>query len=374
MHLLINITTWIIALLAFKEPSLLGSATLAYTLGLRHAVDADHLAAIDNVTRKLLYNGNKSVSVGLFFSLGHSTVVILCCLAVALTATAIKENFGDIHLIGGYIGTFISATFLFIIGIMNAFVLISIYRSLKNLRKTGSFNIDNLNINFNSSGCLGKIFSPMFKFVDSSWKMYPLGFLFGFAFDTSTEVALLGIAAFRANQNLNIWLVMIFPLLFTSGMALIDTLDGILMLETYSWAFINPVKKLYYNFTITLLSIIIAFIIGSIEFIDVIGNIFNLDGPFWDFFDYLNDHFFTMGCAIIVSFVITWFIAKLIYKFGGYETLEKSFIQRVDNNNNSEKSESSIADESITVVAERTEIEQEMKVISDKEIHENYYN
>ncbi|KAF0551610.1 HoxN/HupN/NixA family nickel/cobalt transporter [Gigaspora margarita] len=375
---LINITTWVIALLAFKQPSLLGSAALAYTLGLRHAVDADHLAAIDNVTRKLLYNGNKSVSVGFFFSLGHSTILILCCLAVSLTATAIKENFGDIHLIGGYIGNFISATFLFVIGIMNAFVLISIYRSLKNMRKTGSFNVDNLDININSSGCMGKIFSPMFKFVDSSWKMYPLGVLFGFAFDTSTEVALLGIAAFRTHQNFNIWLIMIFPLLFTSGMALIDTLDGILMLETYSWALINPVRKLYYNFTITLLSVIIAFVIGFIEFIDVIGNIFNFDGPFWDFFDYLNDHFFTIGCAIIGSFVITWCIAKLIYKFGGYETLEKSFIQQADNNNNnnnnSEKCDSSTTDESITVVAEITEIGQEVKVISDKEIHENYYN
>ncbi|CAG8586252.1 27140_t:CDS:1 [Dentiscutata erythropus] len=370
---LVNIITWIIAVLAFiRLPSLLGSAAIAYTLGLRHAVDADHLAAIDNVTRRLLYSGNKSVSVGLFFSLGHSTVVILSSLAIALTATAIKENFDDIQLIGGIIGNCVSAAFLIIIGIINIFGLISIYRSLRNLRNTGSFNLNNLDFNLNSSGCMGKIFSPMFKFVDSSWKMFPIGFLFGFAFDTSTEVALLAVAAYRANQGLSIWYTMIFPLLFTSGMALIDTLDGILILETYSWAFINPVKKIYYNFAITLLSVIIALVLGVIEFLNVLGDNLNLDGPFWDFLSYLNDHFFTIGCIIIALFIITWCIAKLIHKFGGYEDLEQLFIQQQVGNNN-EKSVSS-TDESLTVVAGGSEPDtmQEVKIISNKEIHENY--
>ncbi|CAG8621570.1 19065_t:CDS:2 [Racocetra fulgida] len=322
-----------------RVPSLFGTAALAYTLGLRHAVDADHLAAIDNVTRKLLYNGNKSVSVGLFFSLGHSTIVIIACLAITLTATAVKENFGDIQLIGGLIGTCVSAVFLILIGIINIFVLISICRSLRKLKKTGSFEDDNLDIS--STGCMGKIFAPMFKFVDSSWKMYPLGVLFGFGFDTSTEIALLSVTAVHANQGLSIWFIMIFPLLFTSGMALIDTLDGILMLETYSWALINPIRKLYYNFIITLLSIIIALSIGIIEIFTILVDKLSLVGPFWDFFSYLSEHFFTIGCVIIASFLFTWLIARLIYKLGGYDQLELQYIQQVGHNHINEKSETS---------------------------------
>ncbi|CAG8662577.1 16042_t:CDS:1 [Cetraspora pellucida] len=355
---LINLVAWIIAILAFRKvPSLFGTAALAYTLGLKHAVDADHLAAIDNVTRKLLFTGKKSVSVGLFFSLGHSTIVVIASLAIALTATAVKENFGDIQLIGGLIGTCVSASFLFIIGIMNIFVLISIHRALRNLKSTGS--VDEINLDVNLTGCMGRIFAPMFNFVDSSWKMYPLGVLFGFGFDTSTEVALLGVAAFQANKGLSIWLIMIFPLLFTSGMALIDTLDGILMSETYSWALVNPVKKLYYNFIVTLLSIIIALAIGLIEIINILGDKLNLNGPFWDLFSYLSDNFFTIGCIIITSFIITRIIAKLIYKFGGYDKLELQFIQPVNHSN--EESEISTRDDNIEISVEPRVVNQSKK-------------
>ncbi|CAG8705456.1 5767_t:CDS:1, partial [Dentiscutata heterogama] len=332
---LINIAAWIATAFAFRNyPSLIGTAALAYTLGLRHAVDADHLAAIDNVTRKLIQYGKYSVSVGLFFSLGHSTIVICASIAIAITATAVKEKFGDFKLIGGLIGTFVSATFLFVIGIINTFVLISVYRSLQKLKRTGVFEEENIDTVLNTYGCVGRIFAPLFKFIDSSWKMYPLGVLFGFGFDTSTEVGLLGIAAFQANEGLPIWMIMFFPLLFTSGMALIDTADGILMLGTYTWAFISPVRKLYYNFIITLLSVLIAFIVGLIELLNIIGDKLELKGPFWDFFAYLGDNFGTIGYLIIVLFVLTWIVAKIIYKFGGYEHLERQLIQddAVDNN------------------------------------------
>nr|CAG8546676.1 10982_t:CDS:2 [Entrophospora candida] len=323
---LVNIGVWIATAFAFRDfPSLLGTAALAYTLGLRHAVDADHLAAIDNVTRKLLQTGKHSVSVGLFFSLGHSTIVMCATIAIAITATTIKERFGDFETIGGLIGTTVSATFLFIIGIINTFVLISIYKSLKKFKESGDYKEENIEDILNNSGCLGRFFNPIFKFIDASWKMYPLGVLFGFGFDTSTEVGLLAIAAFQANKGLSIWLILLFPLLFTSGMALVDTLDGILMLGTYTWAYINPIRKLYYNFIITLLSVLVAFVIGIIELFNIIGDKLGFEGAFWDFFASLGNHFGTIGFVIIGIFILTWAIASIIYKYGGYKDLEQRF-------------------------------------------------
>ncbi|CAG8486920.1 3279_t:CDS:1 [Acaulospora colombiana] len=340
---LANVASWIITVFTFREfPSLIGTAALAYTLGLRHAVDADHLAAIDNVTRKLLQTGKHSVSVGLFFSLGHSTIVICASLAIAVTATTIKDKFGDLQSIGGLIGTSVSATFLFVIGIINTFVLISVYRSLQKLKRTGVFEEESIDNVLNNYGYIGRLFGPVFKFIDASWKMYPLGVLFGFGFDTSTEVGLLGIAAIQANQGLPVWMIMIFPLLFTSGMALIDTIDGILMLGTYTWAFINPIRKLYYNFIITLLSVLVAFVIGTIELFNILGDKLNLRGPFWDFFGSLGDNFGVIGYLIIGIFIITWIIAKIIYRCGGYDKLEQHFIQQgADVDNDDVKSTSS---------------------------------
>ncbi|CAG8622860.1 66_t:CDS:1 [Paraglomus brasilianum] len=326
---LVNIATWAGTVISFRNyPKLIGTASLAYMLGLRHAVDADHLAAIDNVTRKLLQTGQRSVCVGFFFSLGHSTIVIAASLAIAVTAMTIKDKFGDLETIGSIIGASISATFLLAIGIMNTFVLVSVYRSLQRLKRTGTFEEEDINDILNNSGCLGRFFAPVFRFIDKSWKMYPLGVLFGFGFDTSTEVGLLGIAAIQANQGLAIWLIMYFPLLFTVGMATIDTLDGILMLGTYSWAYINPVRKLYYNLTITFLSILIAFIIGGIELLNIIANQLEAQGPFWAFLAALGDHFGTMGFIIIGLFVITWIISVIFYRFSSYRELEERLVHQ----------------------------------------------
>ncbi|KAG9298138.1 hypothetical protein G9A89_002575 [Geosiphon pyriformis] len=322
----LNIAAWFGAAVAFQDyPSLMGTAALAYTLGLRHAVDADHLAAIDNVTRKLLHSGKQPISVGLYFSLGHSTIVICTSAAIAATATAVKDKLDEFQAIGGLIGAIVSATFLFVIGIMNLIVFISVFRSFKRMKQTGSFEEESIDEIMNNSGMLGRFFAPMFRFIDSSWKMYPLGVLFGFGFDTSTAVGLLGIAAFQANQGLPIWLIMIFPMLFTAGMALIDTADGILMLGTYTWAYINPIRKLYYNLVITLLSVLVAFIVGGIEFLNIIGEKLQLEGPFWDFFSGLGKNFGTIGYLIIGLFVGTFLLAKIFYQFSGLEDLEHKF-------------------------------------------------
>ncbi|CAG8556574.1 909_t:CDS:1 [Ambispora leptoticha] len=326
---LVNVGTWIACALLFRNyPGQMGTAALAYTLGLRHAVDADHLAAIDNVTRKLLQSGNRPVAVGLFFSLGHSTIVIITTIVLAATATAFEDRFGNIGETGGLIGASVSATFLFVIGIMNLIVFISIYRSFRHLKKTGSYKEENINDILNRNGLLGRFFSPIFRFIDASWKMYPLGVLFGFGFDTSTEVGLLGISAFQASRGFPIWLILFFPLLFTAGMALIDTIDGILMLGTYTWAYINPVRKIYYNLVVTFLSIAVAFLIGGIELLNIISEKANLSGPFWDFFSNLGDDFGTIGYIILGLFILTFILAKVYYKLAGYDKMEENFDAR----------------------------------------------
>ncbi|CAG8505258.1 4870_t:CDS:2 [Ambispora gerdemannii] len=326
---LVNIGVWIATAVAFVNyPTLMGTAALAYTLGLRHAVDADHLAAIDNVTRKLLQSNGHPTTVGLFFSLGHSTIVICVSIAIVVTTTTIKETFGDFEKIGGLIGASISAAFLFLIGLMNTIVFISVFKTLRRMRQTGTFEEESIEEIMNSGGVLGRFFKPIYQFIDSSWKMYPLGVLFGLGFDTSTEVGLLGIAAVQANHGLPVWLIMFFPLLFTAGMALIDTADGILMLGAYTWAYINPIRKIYYNLVITFLSIVVAFVIGGIELLNIIGDKLELEGPFWGFFAMLGDNFGLIGYLILALFVGTFLIAKLLYRVLGYEELEHKFDER----------------------------------------------
>ncbi|CAG8536588.1 11230_t:CDS:2 [Ambispora gerdemannii] len=326
---LVNVGIWIACALLFRNyPGQIATATLAYTLGLRHAVDADHLAAIDNITRKLLQSGNRPVAVGLFFSLGHSTIVIITSIALAVTATTFENRFGNFSDTGGLIGTAVSATFLFVIGIMNLIVFLSIYRSFKRLKKTGSYKEEDINDILNKSGLLGRFFAPVFRFVDASWKMYPLGVLFGFGFDTSTEVGLLGISAFQAAQGFPIWQILFFPLLFTAGMALVDTIDGILSLGTYTWAYINPVRKIYYNLVITFLSVAVAFSIGGIELLNIISEKADLNGPFWNFFANLGEDFGTIGYAILGLFILTFILAKLYYNFAGYDKLEEKVCTR----------------------------------------------
>src|SRR5487761_1091294 len=318
-----NVLAWIWALVAFRDyPVLIGTAFLAYTFGLRHAVDADHIAAIDNVTRKLMQEGKRPISVGLFFSLGHSTVVVLASAAIALATGALEGRFASFRLVGGVIGTLASAVFLFLVAAANFFILLSVYRTFRQLRRGGEFVEDDLNHLLAQRGLLGRLFRPMFRLVTRSRHMYPLGFLFGLGFDTATEIGLLGISAAEASKGLTVWSIMVFPALFTAGMSLIDTTDGILMLGAYGWAFAKPIRKLYYNLTITFVSVLMAVMIGGTEALGLLAVQLKLEGPFWRFVGGLNDHSGSFGYLIIALFAVSWIVAMAIYRLGRFDRRE----------------------------------------------------
>jgi nickel/cobalt transporter (NiCoT) family protein len=318
-----NIAAWLWALIEFHDyPVLVGTAFLAYTFGLRHAVDADHIAAIDNVTRKLMQEGKRPVAVGLFFSLGHSTIVVLASAAIALGTSALESRFGAFKLVGGAIGTLVSALFLFLVAAANFLILCSVYRTFQKVRRGGAFIEDDLNHLLAQRGLLGRLFRPMFRFVARSWHMYPLGLLFGLGFDTATEIGLLGISAAEASKGLPIWSIMVFAALFTAGMSLIDTTDGVVMLGAYGWAFTKPIRKLYYNLTITFVSVVIAVLIGGIEALGLLADQLSLEGPFWNLVGALNDNFGSLGYLIIIIFVASWFVSIAVYRLGQFEHVE----------------------------------------------------
>ena len=320
-----NLFAWAWALTAFHGyPLLLGTALLAYTFGLRHAVDADHIAAIDNVTRKLMQEGKHPVGVGLFFSLGHSTIVVGLSVAIALTSVALKDRFDSFENIGGIIGTSVSAFFLLTIAAANLLVLIAVYRTFRHVKNGGAYREEDLNLILAKRGFFGRIFRNLFRLIEHSWQMYFVGFLFGLGFDTATEVGLLGISATEASKGLPIWSILVFPALFTAGMALIDSTDSILMLGAYGWAFVKPIRKLYYNMTITFVSVIVAVFIGGIEVLGLIGGQFKLQGGFWDGIGTLtNDKNFTLiGFGIIGVFAVSWIVSIVIYRMNDYDSIE----------------------------------------------------
>lgn len=318
-----NVLAWLWAFVAFREhPVLLGTALLAYTFGLRHAVDADHIAAIDNVTRKLMQAGKKPISAGFFFSLGHSTVVVIASILVALAVSALQEKFDGFKQVGGVIGTGVSATFLLIIGLANIVILISVFRIFRSVKRGERFIEEELDILLSQRGVIGRMLRSVFSVISKSWHMYPLGFLFGLGFDTATEIAILGIAAAQGSEGMSMWSILVFPALFTAGMALIDTADGVLMVRAYGWAFIKPMRKLYYNMTITLVSVIVALLIGGVEALGLIGSKLELTGSFWSFIGELNENFGMLGYLIIAIFVVSWLISVMIYRLKGYDDIE----------------------------------------------------
>jgi high-affinity nickel-transport protein len=318
-----NVAAWIWALIAFHDyPVLIGTAFLAYTFGLRHAVDADHIAAIDNVTRKLMQEGKRPVSVGFFFALGHSTIVVLASAAIALATVSLQGRFESFRVIGGLLGTLISVMFLFLVAAANIVVLCSVYRTFQKVRRGDAYREEDLDHLLGQRGLLGRVFRPMFCLVSRSWHMYPLGLLFGLGFDTATEVAVLGIAAVEASRGLPIWSIMVFPALFTAGMSLIDTTDGVLMLGAYGWAFNRPIRKLYYNLTITFVSVLVAVLIGGIEALGLVADRLSLSGPFWSAIGALNDNFGSLGYLIIAIFLASWLISIAIYRLRRFDRLE----------------------------------------------------
>ncbi|MFO1160229.1 MAG: HoxN/HupN/NixA family nickel/cobalt transporter [Reyranellaceae bacterium] len=321
--LVANLGAWAWALALFHDqPLLLGTALLAYGFGLRHAVDADHIAAIDNVTRKLLQEGQRPLAAGLFFALGHSTVVALAVAGIAATANVLSSQFESFKAIGGTIATLVSALFLFAIAAANLVILRAVWRTFREVRATGRYVEEDLDLLLNKRGLLSRFFRPLFRLIAKSWHMYPLGFLFGLGFDTATEVALLGLSATQAAKGVSVWAILVFPALFAAGMALVDTTDGVLMLGAYDWAFVKPMRKLYYNLTITFVSVVVAVLIGGIEVLGLLADRFELSGAFWQMIEALNDNFNGLGFIIVGVFIVAWVGSILIYRYSGLDAVE----------------------------------------------------
>lgn len=318
-----NFGAWFWAFVAFhRYPVLLGTAFLAYSFGLRHAVDADHIAAIDNVTRKLMHEGKRPVAVGFMFSLGHSTVVAVGSIAIAATALALQHRIDGFKAIGGIIGTLVSALFLFGIAIVNLIILQAVYRTFRQVRRGEPYVEEDFDLLMGSRGFLAHLFRPVFRMIRSSWHMYPLGVLFGLGFDTATEIGLLGLSAAEASKGLSLWSVLVFPALFAAGMSLIDTTDNILMLGAYGWAFVKPIRKLYYNITITFVSAVVALVVGGIEVLGLVAGKLELKGVFWDLARRLNSNFGTLGYFIIGIFIISWVVSIAVYKWRRFDQVE----------------------------------------------------
>jgi nickel/cobalt transporter (NiCoT) family protein len=286
-----------------SNPALAGLGTLAYTFGLRHAFDADHIAAIDNTTRKFLQEEKRPLGVGFFFSLGHSSVVLALTASLALGAASVKAHIPSFQHWGGYVGAGVSGTFLWIIGILNLLVLLDIVRIFRELR-TGSIDEERLEQRLLDRGLMSRLFiGRVANRIRESWHMYPLGVLVGLGFDTASEVGLLAISAGVATNHVPFLAVLSLPLLFAAGMSLMDTADGAFMSHAYTWAFSNPVRKVYYNLTVTTLSVVVALGVGSVELLQVLG------APRLDALD-----FNTLGYGIVGLFVVTWAASALVWK------------------------------------------------------------
>ncbi|CAM8643907.1 HoxN/HupN/NixA family nickel/cobalt transporter [Candidatus Planktophila dulcis] len=297
-----------------------GTAVLAYTLGMRHAFDADHISAIDNTTRKLMSEGQRPLAVGFFFSLGHSSVVaglaILLNFGIKAVGSQLKDEDSDLHHYTGLIGLTVSGTFLMIIAILNLVILVSIVGVFLKMRK-GLYNEEELEKHLNSRGLLMRFFGPIARRIDKSWKMYPLGILFGLGFDTATEIGLLVLAGSSVIAGLPWWAVISLPLFFAGGMSLLDTIDGSFMNFAYGWAFSKPVRKVYYNIIITGLSVAVALFVGGLEICQVIAQQLNLSGFFWDYA--LEFNLNSAGYFIVGAFVVVWSIGLLLWRYGKIE-------------------------------------------------------
>ncbi|MEJ2654126.1 MAG: HoxN/HupN/NixA family nickel/cobalt transporter [Acidihalobacter sp.] len=312
-----NLLSWIGAFgLASIQPSILGLAGLAWVFGARHAFDVDHIAAIDNVTRKLRQEGKRPVAVGFFFALGHSTIVIALSAVVALGARGMKAQFGEFSDFGGIFGTSVSATFLTLIGLINLVVLwqlVKAWRDHRRGRDTRALREEDINALLDQRGFFANIFRFLFRRVSRSWHMYPLGVLFGLGFDTATEIAILGISATLATtSDFPLWGIMIFPFLFTAGMTLMDSLDGLVMLRAYHWALSDAVRRLYFNTIITAMAVGTALVIGTLEWLQLLGPRLGADGPFWSWLDGLD--FGTIGVAVVLLMLATWALAIVYYR------------------------------------------------------------
>ncbi|KAF0335268.1 HoxN/HupN/NixA family nickel/cobalt transporter [Pediococcus acidilactici] len=307
----------LLILIAVKaQPSFWGLSILAYTLGLRHAFDADHIAAIDNTVRLLVHQKKKSYGVGFFFSLGHSTVVIIMALIVSISAKWARLKLPFLEQIGGKIGTIVSGIFLLTVAFFNLIILIKIYRTITNSKSlTDEEEMDELLL---SRGLINKIISPLFKKIKHAGQMYPIGFLFGLGFDTATEIALIALSATATQSNSSIAGLIALPILFAAGMNLMDTTDSVMMSGAYTWAFDTPKRKAYYNLTVTLISVISAFFIGFIELGNVFTDLFKIKTHFSLWLQDLDLSW--LGYGLVIAFIFMWCGAYLIWKFHTIKT------------------------------------------------------
>jgi high-affinity nickel-transport protein len=318
----VNLLVWAWAFAAFRGyPMLLATALIAYGFGLRHAVDADHIAAIDNATRKLMQEGKRPITVGLFFSLGHSTVVFAASLVIALSASSLQQRFPGLIEVGGVVGTLVSVFFLIGIAIINFFVLVGVYRIFRRVRRGKRYTEEELNVFLAPRGLFGRLLRGILRLISHSWHMYPLGFLFGLGFDTATEIGLLGISAAEASKGLSVWSILVFPALFTAGMSLVDSSDSVLMVGAYGWAFTNPVRKLYYNLVITGFSVAVAVLVGAREALGLVGNKFGPESGLLVMADATGARSEALGYLVVAVFVAAWLVSFVIYRAMGYHKI-----------------------------------------------------
>ncbi|HXQ29983.1 MAG TPA: HoxN/HupN/NixA family nickel/cobalt transporter [Gemmatimonadales bacterium] len=309
-----GLVAWIVAP---RYPFLVGLAGLAYALGLRHAFDADHIAAIDNVTRKLIQDGRPSLATGLFFSLGHSTIVLLLTLAIALATRAATQAIPALRTFGHYAGTVVSGGFLYLIGLLNLSVLLDLYRVFRAMRggRTDSVELERV---LRQGGPMTRLFGRLYGTIGHSWQMYVVGFLFGLGFDTATEVGLLTTAGVAAAQALPVYAIMTLPLVFAAGMSLMDTADGVLMSGAYGWAFARPVRKVFYNLTVTGISVVVALFVGTVELLSILAHdVLGLHNGMWGALARLDLQW--MGYGVVGLFVVCWAVAWLVWRFGRIE-------------------------------------------------------
>jgi high-affinity nickel-transport protein len=297
-----------------------GIGVTAYTLGMRHAFDADHIAAIDNTTRKLMAEGQRPLSVGFWFSLGHSSVVFalafLLMLGVKTLAGPVRDGGSSLHDVTGLIGTTVSGTFLYLIAAVNLVVLAGVWKVFRGMR-SGHYDEAALEEQLNNRGFVNRLLGRVMKSVSKPGQMYPLGLLFGLGFDTATEIALLVLAGSGAASGLPWYAILCLPVLFAAGMCLLDTVDGSFMNFAYGWAFSKPVRKVYYNLTITGLSVAVALLIGTVELLGLLVEQLGLHGPFWDWISGLDLN--VLGYAVVALFVATWVVALLVWRLGRIE-------------------------------------------------------
>ncbi len=323
VYALILVTTGIGFTLSFIigqiSPILAGLGLVAYAFGLRHGVDADHIVAIDNTTRKLLQDGQRPFTVGTWFSLGHSAIVFILTVALVIATRVVVAELPAVQSAGEIIGLAVSGTFLIVIGLVNVLIVVGIYRVFVELKEGDQkLNAAELEELLNKRGVMNRLFRPLFGLIRKPWHIFPVGVLFGLGFDTATEVALIAISVgVGVSSAVPVWAILILPLMFTCGMVFVDTTDGVIMRSAYGWALINPIRKVYYNLTVTIVSVVVAFGVGGIEILTLIGAQFRLTGPFWDALAGLN--FETIGVSIIALFVVAWALSVGYWKYKRFD-------------------------------------------------------